>query len=127
MLHRNRIDECVNNHVIMSDSGTVTEIRVGIAEVLTNKSILNTGSSEINKIKSNVNESIQNINGNPAPRTPHSAHTRYDTRVIRNEPRNYIAELYMTWIVQLVERLYVKRETLGSTPGSSLYFSVILL
>ena len=29
----------------------------------------------------------------------------------RNKPRNYIAELYATWIAQLVERSYVKRET----------------
>ena len=31
----------------------------------------------------------------------------------------------MTWIAQLVKRSYVKRETQGSTSGSSLYFSAI--
>ena len=55
-------------------------------------------------------------------RTPH---TRCDTRVIRNEPRTYIAELYTIWIAQLVERSYVKREARGSTPDSCLYVSAI--
>ena len=31
------------------------------------------------------------------------------------------------WIAQLVERSYIKRETMGPTPGSSLYFSAIHL
>ena len=31
------------------------------------------------------------------------------------------------WIAQLVERSYIKRETMGSTPGSGLYFSAIHL
>ena len=59
----------------------------------------------------------------PALRT----HARYDTRVIRNKPRSYIAELYMTYIAQLVERSNVKRETRASTSFSSLYFSTILM
>ena len=53
------------------------------------------------------------------------AHTPYGTRVNRNKPRIYIAELYTIWITQFVERSYVKRETRGSTPCSDLYFSVI--
>ena len=36
-----------------------------------------------------------------------------------------IAELFMIWIAQLVERSYVKRETLGSNPGSGQYVSTI--
>ena len=54
---------------------------------------------------------------------------RYDSTcmVVRNEPRNYIAEWYIIWIPQLVERSYVKRDTLGSTPASSLYFSTIFV
>ena len=58
---------------------------------------------------------------------PPRAHTRYDTRVIRNIPRNYIAELYMTWITQFVERSYVEREPWGPNPGSGPYFPAILL
>ena len=53
--------------------------------------------------------------------------TRYDTRVIRNKPRYYIAKLYTTWIAQLIERSYVKREVRSSTPGSGLYLSAIWL
>ena len=52
----------------------------------------------------------------PAPHT----HDNYNTRVIRNKPRNYIAELYATRIAQLVKRSYVKREVRGLTPGSGL-------
>ena len=44
-------------------------------------------------------------------RNLYNAQARYDTRIIRNKPRNYLAELCTTWIAQLVERLYVKRET----------------
>ena len=35
---------------------------------------------------------------------------------------NAIGYWIVAWIAQLVERSYVKRETLGSTLGSGLYF-----
>ena len=36
---------------------------------------------------------------------PRPTHTRYNARVIRNKLRNYIAELYTTWIAQFVRAL----------------------
>ena len=55
---------------------------------------------------------------------PHSAQRTHSGNS-GNKPRNHIADLYTTWIAQLVERSYVKRETRCSTPGSGLYFSAI--
>ena len=36
-----------------------------------------------------------------------------------------MADFYNTWIAQLVERSYVKQETLGLAPGFGLYLSAI--
>ena len=46
---------------------------------------------------------------NPALRT----HTRNNTRVIGNTPRNYMADMFITRMDQLVDSSYVQRDIYG--------------